>query len=62
MVIPLLVSKTEFGRVPEQYSGEERRRGLGSRHQMNALLLGVVVIGVGLRLWPYIANTSPRLD
>ncbi|HEY2548900.1 MAG TPA: glycosyltransferase family 39 protein [Candidatus Acidoferrum sp.] len=42
--------------------GRERLGSLGGRHKMDVLLVVLVLIGTGLRLWQYIANTSLWLD
>jgi hypothetical protein len=47
---------------PENVPGRERRENFSVRHKMDGLLLGLVVVGAGLRLWQYIANMGLWLD
>jgi len=47
---------------PDNAPGRERLWSFDSRHTMDALLVALVVIGTGLRLWQYIANRSLWLD
>src|ERR1700730_3212051 len=42
--------------------GRERRDSFFGRDKMGRLLLGLVLVGAGLRIWQYLANTGLWLD
>jgi len=60
---PLRTSLTERGELPTSVelpisTSEDKRRHTDARQPLDALLVGLVIIGAGLRLCQYIANTS----